>query len=325
MYDPRNFEFEITIENLLYILENTTSTKGKGLEGEFVYGWDGKDLILIPTESPDYKDIMFFSNIINKNQYIKAKDVKIGATYLDKDNTQYVYMGRYDRWNYCYKKNNKIFEYKYQMDNYCDKKNIEPIKKYTSTYFGFKEQYIWVPDEEGYMPFEKCHVFYYQGKDYSGKLQEKFLWVKNFTRKFVACLDEKCRDDYADLFYKLEGTVEYSPIDDNKEEHINFSMDDFKEYIDRELPTYKEWREIFVYDCDGERIKLKRKNDGFIIIHNDDAKKYGFNIGTRYRYSENYDMIETSLENIYSAIKPCYKKIYLTNGRLLRVEGYDND
>ena len=33
----------------------------------------------------------------------------------------------------------------------------------------------------------------------------------------------------------------------------------------------------------------------------------------------------TNLENIYSAIKPYYKKIYLTNGRLLRVEGYDND
>lgn len=36
VYDPRGFEFEITIENLLYILENANSIKGKGLEGEFV-------------------------------------------------------------------------------------------------------------------------------------------------------------------------------------------------------------------------------------------------------------------------------------------------
>ena len=57
IYDPRNFEFEITIENLLYILENANSIKGKGLEGEFVYGWDGKDLVLMPVESPDYKQI----------------------------------------------------------------------------------------------------------------------------------------------------------------------------------------------------------------------------------------------------------------------------
>ena len=58
VYDPRNYEFEITIENLLYILENSNSIKGKGLEGEFVYGWSGKDLILIPTSSPDYKELM---------------------------------------------------------------------------------------------------------------------------------------------------------------------------------------------------------------------------------------------------------------------------
>lgn len=29
-----DFEFEITIENLLYILENANPIKGKGLEGE---------------------------------------------------------------------------------------------------------------------------------------------------------------------------------------------------------------------------------------------------------------------------------------------------
>jgi hypothetical protein len=37
------FEFEISIPNLLYILQECTSTKGKGLDGEFVYAWDGKD------------------------------------------------------------------------------------------------------------------------------------------------------------------------------------------------------------------------------------------------------------------------------------------
>ena len=41
VYDPRNFEFEISIENLLYILECCDSIKGKGLQGEFVYAWDG--------------------------------------------------------------------------------------------------------------------------------------------------------------------------------------------------------------------------------------------------------------------------------------------
>ena len=30
VFDPRNFEFEITIPNLLYILDNVNSIKGKG-------------------------------------------------------------------------------------------------------------------------------------------------------------------------------------------------------------------------------------------------------------------------------------------------------
>ena len=80
VYDPRNFEFEITIENLLYILENANSIKGKGLEGEFVYGWDGKDLVLMPVESPDYKTIAEYNKIVHNNESIKAKDLVLGAT-----------------------------------------------------------------------------------------------------------------------------------------------------------------------------------------------------------------------------------------------------
>lgn len=96
VYDPRNFEFEITIENLLYILENANSIKGKGLEGDFVYGWSGKDLVLLPVEAPDYKEIVKYNNIVENNESIKSKDLIIGATYLDKENKEYVYMGKYD-------------------------------------------------------------------------------------------------------------------------------------------------------------------------------------------------------------------------------------
>lgn len=96
VYDPRGFEFEITIENLLYILENTNSIKGKGLEGEFIYAWSGKDLVLIPTSSPDYAELTKFNDIIYNNLTLKAKDLIVGATYLTKDNAEVVYMGRFD-------------------------------------------------------------------------------------------------------------------------------------------------------------------------------------------------------------------------------------
>jgi hypothetical protein len=93
VYDPRGFEFEITIPNLLYILENTNSVVGKGLEGEFVYGWDKKDLVLIPVSAPEYVEMKKFTGL---------KDVKFsknllvpGMLYQTKDLKEVVYLGEF--------------------------------------------------------------------------------------------------------------------------------------------------------------------------------------------------------------------------------------
>jgi hypothetical protein len=104
VYDPRDFEFEINIENLLYILENTSSIKGKGLEGEFIYGWHGKDLLLIPTSSPDFEDLKEFNDKIHTNKSFKVKDLIIGATYQTKQNEKWVYIGIYPHYDWYYEK-----------------------------------------------------------------------------------------------------------------------------------------------------------------------------------------------------------------------------
>lgn len=92
VYDPRGFEFEITIENLLFILEECVSNKGKGLEGKFVYAWYGKDLILLPVNSNEYKkSISFkdskenisFKNLLKGNFY-KITGYKDELCYLGK-------------------------------------------------------------------------------------------------------------------------------------------------------------------------------------------------------------------------------------------------
>lgn len=100
VYDPRGFEFEITVPNLLFILENTNSIKGKGLEGEFVYGWSGADILLIPTSSPNFEELTQFNELLYKQNYIKPKDLKIGATYQTSDNKELIYMGKYDSYTY---------------------------------------------------------------------------------------------------------------------------------------------------------------------------------------------------------------------------------
>jgi hypothetical protein len=129
VYDPRNFEFEITIENLLYILENATSTKGKGLEGQFIYGWDGKDLILIPIESPDYKEIQSYNEIVFENKSIKAKELIIGATYKTKDNKDLIYMGKYDCYGYSNSNYGKRFWFYDRSSSYCKFETMKNIPK----------------------------------------------------------------------------------------------------------------------------------------------------------------------------------------------------
>lgn len=94
VYDPRGFEFEITIPNLLYILENTNSIKGKGLEGNFVYGWDGKDLVLLPESAPEYEALLKFNEKLQNR--IKKSELVKGYQYMTKTNEVFVYMGEYE-------------------------------------------------------------------------------------------------------------------------------------------------------------------------------------------------------------------------------------
>lgn len=95
VYDPRGFEVEVDITNLLYILENTNSIVGKGLEGEFVYAWSGKDLILIPTKAKDYTDLQEMSEVLQNSEYVKSKEMEKGKLYENiKTSEKYVYAGK---------------------------------------------------------------------------------------------------------------------------------------------------------------------------------------------------------------------------------------
>lgn len=91
VYDPRGFEIEISVENLLYILQECTSTKGKGLEGEFVYAWQGPELILLPVCSEDYR---LSTDLQDRREKIMVKDLKLGAAYKSKESPYIIYIGK---------------------------------------------------------------------------------------------------------------------------------------------------------------------------------------------------------------------------------------
>ncbi|MEO6303158.1 MAG: hypothetical protein ABIP51_08285 [Bacteroidia bacterium] len=96
VYDPRGFEFEISIENLLFILQECTSSKGKGLEGEFVYSWFGKDLVLIPTSCEEYIKSTEFTSL--KTQKVASKTLIEGAVYQTKSQEKIIYLGKFPWW-----------------------------------------------------------------------------------------------------------------------------------------------------------------------------------------------------------------------------------
>ena len=98
VWDPRDFEFEISLENLLFILKESDCSKGKGLEGKFVYAWGETDLVLLPVSSEDYKESKQFTNL--KDKRVFAKELKEGFTYEFKDMSTAVYLGKFPL-NYC--------------------------------------------------------------------------------------------------------------------------------------------------------------------------------------------------------------------------------
>jgi len=93
VYDPRDFEFEISVANLLFILQECSAIKGKGLEGSFVYAWNGTELVLLPVDSAEY--VACTEHTARQSKKLVAKEVKAGFSYVMKNGTNVLYLGKY--------------------------------------------------------------------------------------------------------------------------------------------------------------------------------------------------------------------------------------
>lgn len=94
IYDPRDFEFEISVANLLFILHYGDCSRGKGLEGNFVYAWDGAELVLLPEGCPEYQASRQFTGL--QGQKVSARSLVEGYTYNTRKQQSLVYLGRRD-------------------------------------------------------------------------------------------------------------------------------------------------------------------------------------------------------------------------------------
>lgn len=329
VYDPRGFEFEITIENLLYILENTNSIVGKGLEGDFVYGWDGKDLILIPTNSVDYKEIMAYTNLMyDKDFKVTAKTLKEGTVYRDKNNYLYMYIGKAP--NYLYTSYSEVM--------------LHDIESNGNAY--------WFAKFNSFEDYESCKGFTTVEEvnaesnfnNYGRKIH--YDSKKTISSKtFIEIFDEVSSEFYASVYEDIQSCSWYSATDPNNVEIIPYTLDEFtKKIVDLCTIDKHKWREDF-YFCSQLSSEIHQfkfeaefkyehyadlssyKLQSAILSERDNRDYVNMKFGTYYssgRYiqtslttSYNYKETPTKwqIEDMYNTLKPCYVQTYLLNGR----------
>ena len=286
VFDPRGFEFEIDVPNLLYILANTSSIIGKGLEGDFVYGWEGSNLVLIPTGSPDYKKLENYNNNRKSTKKIKGAELVVGGTYQTRSNTELIYMGRFE----CFE------EYSWNS------------KTPLGTSKGLKYFFCQMHEADGH-----------------SKAYEEFEAINSVGTKIIAAINETPVANYADLMVKLSNLTMFSPYDKSKDENIPLTVSDMIIDLTSENGHSNNtswnygWSRSNVYAFYDSVHVIRKANEKPRVGWN--AKVEYYPEGTYYITQGTYgggtpqgnDFVGT-MEEIVAKYKPYIKKMYLANG-----------
>jgi hypothetical protein len=90
--DPRGFELQITVDNMIQIMNNNICVNGE-IQIPCVWGRDGKENILLPINSEPYENAM--ENTERLKQTVSMRSVKIGNKIEMKDGRVGIYYGAY--------------------------------------------------------------------------------------------------------------------------------------------------------------------------------------------------------------------------------------
>lgn len=302
-------------------------------------------MVLIPTESPDYKSINEYNNILHNNETIKAKDLIVGATYLTKDNHEMIYMGKFDYYSSGYKW--------FENGEYKTSKSSNDIPDEQCRYGRRHVSYKYIDN----YPYGKYFWFAFKYFDWDyvngervnkSEYEWRFNQYSSISGKFIKCVDSNCVSEYADIFNMLEGSHNYSPYDESRDEFVNILPEHFiTQGIQKrsdgscyyntfkfisEITGKKETYLIEPKGGDGKYIlqeyidKVEDRNSygykvGFVDnltifpTHTERIKSYGYN-----SQREITSMIPVALEEIYKTMNPLCKQCYLKNGKEYRKE-----
>lgn len=106
VYDPRDFEFEISVDNLMGILMHSDISKRDIVE-ECVFAWQGKDLVLLPVSSEEYQSSVAYTKKLSEK--VSAKSLVKGYTYNQKRSDDVLtYVGYFEWFDWALDKDLKI-------------------------------------------------------------------------------------------------------------------------------------------------------------------------------------------------------------------------
>jgi len=313
VYDPRGFEFEISVPNLLYILEHTSSIKGKGLDGEFVYGWDGTELVLIPVCSPDYVSLTELNAKRFESKVIKAKDLVIGGEYLTKKNQHYIYMGRFDAYDHIYHFDGKWFLTRGLMEKY-SRETDKPL--YTEgrwTGWGHQKNNLYTY-EVGCVG--KRHFF--------ATLDGYFTNFKSISGLFIDTVSTEPAANYAELFEKMEGQTSYSPYDPSKDKICLCTEEENLRLLEK-VDHYR-WSVDFTTMIDGKLVKCSishpytdSSNPKYVCSFCSGCKE---NMSDYFEFEDDGTrdgkMVPLEAAEIFAKLHPYCTDQYLQNGKFYR-------
>jgi len=243
VYDPRGFEFEITVPNLLFILQECSSIKGKGLEGKFVYAWCGSaKVMLLPVSSQEFKSSCDLETL--KAKRVDKSEMVPGCTYITKKNEQVIYIGRfawgeikssynsyYDK-SYVSKKRHifvyvdKIDKDKDDYDKYwvqtgftklSEKLTNDPISTFAEIFDGFsKSRFAGVPSKL----IMKKKVMTFNGWGQSSR-----CWLSQGDGSFLQCYAQR---SYNGSFHRRSDSTGEEIYDIHKAYHASLFNGKFK-------------------------------------------------------------------------------------------------
>lgn len=305
IYDPRGFEFEITIDNLLYILECTNYVAGKGFDGKFVYAWSGTDLVLMPLNSPDYKEVKHYTELKSTNNMIKLKDLKVGAVYVTPTGDKYVYMGKHDKYVRGYE-----WEINGEKHRSMKSSDVPNEIKFDMNYYHFTTP----QDFNGGKHFVFMKANAIERCKEGGYVSCFMDMYKTFRpNKFQSCSSEHF-ERFDELMSLMNSSLSISPYDRSGDKFYLMSLDKFKDVLNKTFDIYS-------------YIDLNSSDDNL--------KEYTFNVTkeydsdtlykcTRYNdvtmlYKDKKVYEHLSVDELFELIKPFYIEEYLKNGLLTDV------